>query len=386
MKTEQRRWNSGEWETISDNGLSDSANLVLVFGGRNALSDAARFDEIKSFYPNANILSGTTAGEIIDVQVDDETIAVTAIEFEKTKLETTQIDIGSMEDSFKAGEKLANDLMNDELVHVFVVSDGLQVNGSELVKGFSNILPEKISVTGGLAGDAANFEKTLVGLNEAPGEGNIVAIGLYGDNIKIGHGSKGGWDPFGPNRIVTKSAANVLHELDGQSALELYKTYLGDKASGLPGTGLFFPLSIREKEGALPVVRTLLAVDEEAGTMTFAGDIPEGSIVQLMKANFDRLIDGAYDAAEYTTESIDSGNAELAILVSCVGRKLVLDQRIEEEVEGVRDVLGDNATITGFYSYGEISPHTALPDAPATELSNCELHNQTMTITTFSES
>jgi len=198
MKTEQRRWNSGEWESISDNGLSDSANLVLAFGGRNALSDAARFDEIRSFYPNANILSGTTAGEIIDVQVDDETIAVTAIEFEKTQLETTKIDIGSMEDSFKAGEKLANDLMKDDLKHVFVVSDGLQVNGSELVKGFSNVLPEKISVTGGLAGDAANFEKTLVGLNEAPGEGNIVAVGLYGDSIKIGHGSKGGLGSIWP--------------------------------------------------------------------------------------------------------------------------------------------------------------------------------------------
>ena len=386
MKTEQRKWNSGTWNTISDNGLSENANLVLVFGSRNALSDSARFEEIRAFYPNAEILSGTTAGEIMDVEVTDETIGVTAVNFEKTKLKAAKIKIGAMEESFEAGEKLAKELLADDLAHIFVVSDGLKVNGSELVKGFSKVLPDNIAVTGGLAGDAAKFEKTLVGLNEAPNQGNIVAIGLYGSDIKIAHGSKGGWDPFGPDRIVTKSKANVLYELDGQSALELYKTYLGELASDLPGSGLLFPLSIREKEGDIPVVRTLLAVDEAEGSMTFAGDVPQGSVVQLMKANFDRLIDGAYDAAEYTTEKLGSGNAELAILVSCVGRKLLLDQRIEEEVEGVRDVLGDKTAIAGFYSYGEISPHTQIGDAPATAMANCELHNQTMTITTLSES
>ena len=285
-----------------------------------------------------------------------------------------------------AGEKLANELLADDLAHIFVISDGLKVNGSELVKGFSKVLPDNIAVTGGLAGDAAKFEKTLVGLNEAPNEGTVAAIGLYGSDIKIAHGSKGGWDAFGPDRIVTKSTANILYELDGQSALELYKTYLGELAADLPGSGLLFPLSIREKEDDLPVVRTILAVDDEKGSMTFAGDIPEGSIAQLMKANFDRLIDAAYDAAEYTTEKLDSGSAELAILVSCVGRKLLLDQRIEEEVEGVRDMLGDKTTIAGFYSYGEISPHTQIADAPPTAMANCELHNQTMTITTLSES
>jgi hypothetical protein len=377
MKVEQRRWTvDGNWETTTDNGLGEGANLVLAFGSRSILSDAARFDEMKGFYPNAHILSGTTSGEILGIEVTDDTISLTAIHFEKTTLKTAMLNIADFEDSFKAGQQLGQELAADDLAHIFVVSDGLKVNGSELVKGFNEVLPDTIAVTGGLAGDAANFEKTLVGLDSAASDGNVVAIGLFGSDLKIGHASKGGWDSFGPERVVTKSTANVLYELDGESALELYKRYLGDKASELPGSGLLFPLAIKETPEQAAVVRTLLAIDEEAGSMTFAGDIPEGSSAQLMKANFDKLIDASYDAAEGTVEAL-GGAADLAILVSCVGRKLILDQRIEEEVEEVRSVLGDDTMISGFYSYGEISPLT-----PSV---NCELHNQTMTITTFSE-
>jgi len=168
-----------------------------------------------------------------------------------------------------------------------------------------------------------------------------------------------------------------LYELDGKSALELYKRYLGDHAKGLPATGLLFPLSLRTKEGEAGLVRTILSIDEEVQSMTFAGDVPEGAYARLMKANFDRLVDGAVGAAKVSYEAIGSSSPDLAILISCVGRKMVLRQRIEEEVEGVREVLGDRTILTGFYSYGEISPFT--PGA------KCALHNQTMTITTFSE-
>ena len=205
----------------------------------------------------------------------------------------------------------------------------------------------------------------------------IAVLGLYGNRLKVGYGSLGGWDSFGPERLITRSRGNVLYELDGQSALELYKKYLGEHAKGLPATGLLFPLSIRTKEGDAGVVRTILAIDEEDRSLTFAGDIPEGAYARLMKANFDRLIDGAVGAAKTSYEAIGSTSPDLAVLISCVGRKMILKQRTEEEVEGVREILGDKTVLAGFYSYGEISPFT--PGA------RCELHNQTMTITTFSE-
>jgi hypothetical protein len=262
-------------------------------------------------------------------------------------------------------------------VHVFVLSDGLQVNGSELVAGLTGRLPKHVTVTGGLSGDGGRFAETLVFWDSAPAAGRVAALGLYGDRLRVGYGSLGGWDPFGPERMITRSCGNVLYALDGQSALDLYKRYLGESAAGLPATGLLFPLALRTREDQTPVVRTILAVDEGAQSMTFAGDVPEGAYARLMKANFERLIDGAAGAARTSYEAIGWVPPELAILISCVGRKMVLRQRTEEEVEGVRGVLGPGTVLTGFYSYGEISPFN--PSA------RCELHNQTMTVTTLSE-
>jgi hypothetical protein len=204
----------------------------------------------------------------------------------------------------------------------------------------------------------------------------VVGVGLYGESLRVGYGSQGGWDSFGPARRVTRSRGNVLFELDGESALALYKSYLGDHASALPGSALLFPLLLEDPCGGDGLVRTVLAVDEEAGSLTFAGDVPVGSQARLMKANFDRLIDGACSSASATSRGLDGTHAELAILISCVGRKLVLRQRIEEEVEAVREVL-PRAVLAGFYSYGELCPQGSL--------GSCELHNQTMTITTLAE-
>ncbi len=378
MKTEQKYWLPSEgWKTSSDNNLSDSANLVLVFGSREELESPERFHEIRAFYPNSDIVVSSTAGEIFDVQVRDGTIVLTAICFEHSELKFVKVDFDADKDSFKVGESLSQQLLGKHLKHIFVISDGHMVNGSQLVEGLNSVLPSTISVTGGLAGDGSSFQKTLVGFNEIPRTGQVIAVGFYGERLKICFGSKGGWDAFGPRRLVTKSDGNVLYEIDGKSALSLYKKYLGDQATGLPGTGLLFPLSIEMKEGTESIVRTILAIDEEQQSMTFAGDIPAGSRARLMKANFDRLVEGAENAANQCASQMQEGSTELAILVSCVGRKLILGQRIEEEVEVVREVLGPEATITGLYSYGEI--------CPSKSENYCDLHNQTMTITTLSE-
>ncbi len=378
MKTEQRQWTAeGGWMELKTSGIGETANLVLVFGSRSLLEDSTKFDEIKQFYPSAHIVSASTSGEILEDLVYDDSLAVTAIEFEKTKIQVASMNINDAKDSFEAGVQMAGKLAGEGLCHVFLISDGLHVNGSEIVKGINSALDVNVPCTGGLAGDAANFEKTLVGLDGAPKEYQIVAVGFYGDSLEVGYGSVGGWDNFGAERLVTRSEGNVLYELDGQSALDLYKMYLGDKAAELPGSALLFPLGLKFDEDSDTIVRTVLAVDDEKSSMTFAGDIPEGCYVRLMKANFDKLIEGANLAAEHTTQKGGDSSDKLALLISCVGRKLILGQRIDEEVEAVMEVLGDGSTITGFYSYGEISP--------VVESAKCELHNQTMTITTFAE-
>jgi hypothetical protein len=378
MQIEQRQWTAPDgWRRTGNGDDIASPQLVLVFGGTEELSDSQRYAELRGWYPDARILSCSTSGEILGTSVYDDSVTATAISFESTEFKVAHINIGDAENSFKAGESLMEELPQEGLVHVFVISDGQRVNGSELVKGLSSRLRADVSITGGLAGDGTKFQKTLVGLDGVPSNGNIVVIGFYGDRLKVGYGSMGGWDSFGPDRVITRSEGNKLYELDGQSALSLYKKYLGELASELPGSALLFPLSIRTNDEDTPVVRTILAVSEEEESMTFAGDLPQGAYARLMKANFDRLIDGASGAANESSETIGGTKPDLAILISCVGRKVVLGQRTEEEVESVREVLGDDTVLTGFYSYGEISPFT--------KSTKCELHNQTMTITTLSE-
>jgi hypothetical protein len=377
MRVTQRCWTAdGDWEPPLARDRQD-ADLVLVFGGTSVFEDGRRLVELGEAYPAAVVFGCSTAGEIYGTRVDDDSLSVTAVKFERTALRYAGVRIFDVDGSFAAGQALARRLHGPELVHVFVLSDGLNVNGSELVRGLASGLPEGVSITGGLSGDGGRFEKTFVLLDGTPQRDAVAAIGLYGPSLKVGYASLGGWDSFGPERLITRAEGNVLYELDGTSALALYKRYLGEHADGLPATGLLFPLSLRMQKDSTPVVRTILAVDEEAQSMTFAGDVPVGAYARLMKANFDRLIDGAVGAARTSHEAIRGSSPELAVLISCVGRKMVLKQRVEEEVEGVRDVLGENVPLTGFYSYGEISPFT--PNA------KCELHNQTMTITTFSE-
>lgn len=378
MKIEQRYWTAAQgWVPDEPGSLKEPSHLVLVFGATSLLKDHDHIKRLKTVYPGAHILGCSTAGEICGTRVIDDSVVVTAIHFEKTRLDGAKIKLDTVASTREAGVLLAQRLKPEGLTHVFVLSDGLKVNGSDLVAGLTANLPKDVTVTGGLSGDGARFHETLVAW-DGPAEPDTVAVlGLYGEHLKVGYGSLGGWDPFGPERVITRSERNVLYELDGRSALELYKQYLGEHAKGLPATGLLFPLSLRRWDSETGVVRTILSVDERNQSMTFAGDLPVGSYARLMKANFDRLIDGAVGAAKTSAAAIGSTSVELALLVSCVGRKMVLNQRIEEEVEGVRDVVGKQAVLAGFYSYGEISPFT--PSA------TCELHNQTMTITTLSE-
>ena len=256
-------------------------------------------------------------------------------------------------------------------------SDGLQVNGSELARGLNDHIAGSVPVTGGLAGDGERFESTWVIHDGAPCSRVVTAVGLYGSSLRIGSGSRGGWDIFGPERLITRARGNVLYELDGKPALELYRSYLGDLADELPASALRFPLAVRSTpDDTQQVVRTILAMDEATQSLTFAGDVPEGSHAQLMRANPDRLVDGAARAADMACPDDSAAPATLSVAISCVGRRLVLGARTEDELESVLEMLPANTTQIGFYSYGELSPF---------ESGACDLHNQTMTLTTISE-
>ena len=293
MKSEQRIFSKENgWVIKSDNNLCETAQLVFLFGNKDLLKSEEYVDYVRAHYPVAEVVGCSTSGEILQEEVFSNTIICTAVWFEDSTVKVVKENIDSMEASFEIGEKIAHQLPEKDLVHVMILSEGLNINGSELTKGVNARFGNKVSVTGGLAGDEANFQETVIVHNQA-GESNLVlAIGFYGSRLKVGFGSMGGWDSFGVDRLVTRSQSNILYELDGQPALELYKKYLGDHAANLPSSALLFPLSLRMKNSETPIVRTILSVNDDDGSMVFAGDIPQGEYVRLMKANFDRLIEG----------------------------------------------------------------------------------------------
>jgi hypothetical protein len=377
MKTLQlKKHKNKDWEYLTNKELLIEP-LVLIFGNRYLLEESNVLNDVRSIFPDGHLVFGSTSGDITKNVVDDNSITITAIEFEKSHFEIKTSNILDTDlDSYKTGKNLVNQFSKDGLKHVFVVSDGSFINGSQLTKGMNAASENNMLITGGLCGDAARFERTLASYNENPKPGEIVAIGFYGDTFESSFSIHGGWTPFGPERIVTKSQDNVLFELDGKPALDLYKKYLGDKSNELPGAALLYPLNVKSENEEQSFVRTILNIDEEQNTMILAGDIPENSIVQLMMTNVDNIANASELAAKQALAK-RKNQPQLALLISCIGRKLVLDQRVEEEVEEVAAILGKETTICGFYSYGEIAPFNL-------EI-NCQLHNQTMTITLISE-
>lgn len=365
------------WSVDAFPALDSEQTMVLVFGAPELINKPSPFVELRSAFPRSQLLGCSTAGEIFETSVRDGGLSVAVVRFAETRLATAVASVAGSHQSYQVATSLAEQLLAPDLRAVLVLSDGLHVNGSQLVAGFNDVLQGSAIVTGGLAGDCDRFQRTWVLNGSGPIDKGIVVLGLYGDRVRVGHGSRGGWDIFGPERLVTRASGNILHELDGRPALELYKDYLGELATGLPATALRFPLALRADAGDQKrLVRTVLAVAEEDGSMTFAGDIPKGYLAQLMRTNLDHLIDGAEEAASMTRNRGSDGTPTLAIAISCVGRRMVLGERAEEEVEATLDELPASTRQIGFYSYGEISPYAS---------GTCDLHNQTMTLTTIHE-
>ncbi|MFM9824738.1 FIST signal transduction protein [Flavobacterium sp.] len=380
MKLQQVIVDKDNLETVlysTDNFNSQKSNLVLAFGERTFLESLSPYKKLRALYPNAQIVICSTSGQILNTNLVENSLVATSIQFEKSSIKVTEIDILLNPDIKELGNKIKGELLSDDLKSILIISEGSFINGTELINELIFQTKKLVPIFGGLAGDEYNFEKTVVGLNRDASPGKIVAIGFYGDALHFGFGSEGGWSDFGPEREVTHSDKNVLYKIGNRSALEIYKEYLGKYADELPGSSLYFPLSMKENQDSEPIVRTILSIDEEKKSMTFAGNIPTGSTVRFMKGNIDKLIDASYQAAE-AIHTNQIHQPELAFLVSCVGRKIVLGNRIEEEIEAVKEVFGDKILVCGFYSYGEISPNL--------NKVACELYNQTMTLTTIFES
>jgi len=352
--------------------------FVLVFGAVPFFSDPAVSARLRSLLPGVKLLGCSTAGEIHGTVVGDGEAVLTAVHFAHARIGLASSALTSVADSREAGRRVGAALLAPDLAGIFVVAPGTNINGSDLVEGLAAGAGSGVAITGGLAGDGTRFERTWTLGDGGCSDHEVVVLGFYGKEIAFGRGSYGGWKPFGPERRVTRCEGNILHELDGQPALQVYEKYLGDYAGGLPASGLLFPFEmVGEGQAHKGLIRTILGVDRASGSLTLAGAIAPGGNLMLMHASTDGLVDGAEAAANMARDPFPGIEPGLAILVSCVGRKLVMGERVDEEVDAVAGALGGAPAISGFYSYGEIGPFASG--------SSCQLHNQTMTVTWLGE-
>ena len=371
----QLKYENQKWFELNDKKIEPQ--LILLYGSRIAIENEGlkAINSLKEKYSNCNVVTVSSAGNVIDTEVSYDDLTATAIMFEKTKIDIKSFNTDCCKE-VSLGNKIASSYDKKDLSLLLVYST-MSINAGELIDGIDQGFENKILVSGGVAGDGTRFEKTIVGVDKNLCDNCIVTIGLYSNDLKIAHGSKGGWMPFGPPRKVTKANNNVLFEIDNQPVLDLYKEYLGPKAKDLPASGLLFPFAIIDDDTDELIVRGIQGINEETNSIILYGNVEVNQTVRLMRANHAVLVDGAGESANDVILNMKTNKPELAILVSCVARALALDQLVEEELEEVKDVFGDDTTICGFYSYSEFSP---LKGA-----TSCSLHNQTMTITALSE-
>jgi hypothetical protein len=376
MRTTQRTWHP-------DTGWSDplprgdaSAQLLLAFGPVASPPDAW-FADVRAAYPAAHLVYASGGGQIAGTHVRDDATVLSALHFREVAVRAIVAEGAADMASDALGARLGAQLRDlPQLKHVLAFTDGLVINGDAFVRGLAGALPEGVGVSGGLASDGLEFVRTTVGLDGPPAPGRVVAVGLGGASLVVGAGTASGWGAFGPDRVVTASSGTVVRELDDERALDVYRRYLGSFASELPGSALLFPLAMRTPGQDEPVVRTILGLDEAEGSLRFAGEVPEGAVVRLMRADTDGLLDGAAQAAARARRP--SQGAAFALCVSCVGRRAVLRSRVDEELDEVQGSLA-GAVLAGFYSNGEIAPIAPGEDELPV------LHNQTMTVTTLAE-
>ncbi len=372
LHIDSNKINTNEFNTLAE----INPQLIITFSSVESLVIGKINIKLTDYFSNSTVVGCTTAGEIYKDSVYDNTAVVTGIHFDNPDFQVKTSELPTMNASFDSGKKLAEELYDNSLRSAFVLGLGVNINGSALIDGLENIFKKNILITGGLAGDGGKFKQTYTFLNDQLFDNRNLGIGFYNTNINLSYGSAGGWQPFGPLRQITKSSMNILYEIDGKPALEVYKKYLGEFAEDLPASGLLFPfLLVGENDGGL--VRTILGIDEKNGSLILAGDVEEYGFVKLMQAGTDSLVAGAQEAAKSILNKKLNDDTGLAILISCVGRKLVMGNRIDEEIDAINSMFDATINISGFYSYGEICPLKRSID--------CKLHNQTMTITYITE-
>ena len=356
---------------IKKNNLNIEDNLLIqIFTSHNEKYYILTLvDNILNNLPNAKIIGSTTCGEISNRGSIINSTVISFSIFEQTKIETKLVTYN--ESSFTTGKNLIQSFKNEnnDIKLLIAFSDGLNTNGEEFLKGISSINDDLI-VSGGMAGDNSKFEETFVFTQDEITSKGAVAASLHNKDLNVYTDYSFNWEKVGKKHIIEKSEKNRVYKIAGMTTVDFYKYYLGEDIGRLlPAIGIEFPLVI--KRDGLNIARAVLAKHDD-GSLSFAGNIEEGSEVQFGHGDVQMIINKGLE----NVKSIIDHPIESIFIYSCMARRALLENDINLEILPLREL----APISGFFTYGEFY-HSC-----GDEGCSNQLLNQTMTIVAISES
>jgi hypothetical protein len=320
------------------------------------------------------IIGCSTSGEISSSGLSINSAVLGGIASDCLDFEIVTVQ-GLKKDSEAAGRQLAESFSSTpRLLQIF--SDGLTGNGCAILRGIANVFGDSVPVNGGAAGDNGEFVKTLQFCRDRVYSDAVCGIAFYGD-FRLGIGVQSGWAPIGLSKQVTRACGNIVFELNGEPALDVYERFLGQHAKKLPAIGVEYPLgflksSADKNQADHYILRATMSVDRAKRSILFAGEIPEGAIVNMTCGDKTSILEAAGTAAREAISGIGNATPEIIFCYSCMARKIVLGRRTEEEITRIRAEFDSRIPMIGFYTYGEF--------CPVGRKSSNYMHNETVTL------
>ncbi|MSR87935.1 MAG: hypothetical protein EXS69_02110 [Candidatus Zambryskibacteria bacterium] len=363
---------------------SDKADLAIVFA-------SSKYDQekmlagVRSVSKEAILVGSSTAGEItMDGPAKKPSVAVMLMNAPEIKFYAAVGEniAGGPREAGKRAAAAVKEMAGGTLNAFMMLPDVLAGNGADTVRGVLDALGEHFPVVGGASGDDFQFVKTYQYLNDKVYSGTIVGLGLVG-NFKIGIGVKHGWLPVGMPMKVTKSQGAVLHELDGQPAINIYRDYFGAEEAQklqqetLAKLAITYPLGMTVAGSDEMLIRDPITVDEK-GSITCAAEIPEGSEIRLMVGSREEAVKVAKEAAQKAMEQLEGLPPKAVIIFNCIARSKLFGDRSGEEISAIQEAVGAETPLIGFYTYGEQAPLGG--EVRNIERCNPVFHNETVVI------
>jgi hypothetical protein len=365
--------------------LPDTPDVLIIFG-------STRFDHrkllegIKSVAGQVPMVGGTTAGEISTSGFSTQSVVLMALS-SKDLCFTTGIGKNMSQDEAACGLSLIDDIRSkksfEDAHSLILFPNGMGGDGAKLIQGLHSTLGSDFEIVGGYLGDDERFKYTYQYYDGKVYKDAIPGLLVSGKNsFRTGIGVRSGFESIGNRFYCTEAEGNVVKKFDGESALSLYKEFLGEERSQrLPGICLEYPFGLIDEKVSIAgkeyfQLRCGLAVDHQEDSITLAASIPEGSAITLTTASRGDIINGAMLAAKQAKDCLKGAKPAAIFMFSCVGRKLVLGRRTQEEVLAVKEILGEEVPLIGFYTYGEIGPI----DKMKRDLAPTKFHNETVVL------